>query len=176
MNFTRFFGVLTLVAYSANSFAGPKDTIERFGDITQIIVPAYAFGMAMQEEGWEGVKQFGYSFMAAQASVELLKYAVDEERPNGKDNRSFPSGHTAAAFSGATFIHKRYGIEKAIIPYLLAGFTGFSRIYADKHYWHDVVAGAVISSLFTWFFVSGKSNFQISVAPSSVSVGFQTEF
>lgn len=172
--FIRVFSVLIFIAYSINSFA--KSAIEEVGDYLQVIVPAYTFGMAMQEEGWEGAKQFGYSFGAMQASVWGLKSVINEERPDGSDNRSFPSGHTASAFSGATFIHKRYGVEKAIVPYIMAGFVGYSRVYADKHYWHDVVAGAAISSLFTWIFVSEESNFQISASPESVRIGYKAEF
>jgi len=163
-----------IISCCSNSFA--KSTIEEIGDFTQIIVPAYAFMMAMNEKDWEGVKQFGYSFTAMQISVIGLKSAIDAERPNCSDNNSFPSGHTASAFSGATFIHKRYGIKRAIIPYLLAGFTGYSRIYAEKHNFCDVAAGAVISSLFTWLFVSEYDGVQVSVSPQSVRLGFWRDF
>ncbi|MCL2473817.1 MAG: phosphatase PAP2 family protein [Alphaproteobacteria bacterium] len=174
--FLRAFSVLALITYSPNCYA--KSAIEQIGDYTQVIVPAYAFGMAVQEEGWEGTRQFIYSFGAMQASVLGLKYSIDAKRPNGCDNRSFPSGHTAAAFSGATFIHKRYGIERAIIPYMVAGFTGYSRVHAEKHYWYDVVAGAAISGLFTWIFVDeyNYDKLQVSADPKSVYVGYKTEF
>ena len=168
--------ILALVIHSSPS-ASAKSTIEHWGDMTQVIVPAYALGMAMQEDDWEGALHFGYSFAAMQASVIGLKFLIHEERPDGSNNRSFPSGHTAAAFSGATFIHKRYGIERAIVPYALAGFTGYSRVYAKKHYWHDVVAGAAISGLFTWIFVDDyHNNVQLLVSPNSVAVEFKMEF
>jgi membrane-associated phospholipid phosphatase len=157
------------------SIANAKSTIEGLGDIGQIIVPAYAFGMAMGEDGWTGAGQFIGSFGAMQASVIGLKMAIDERRPDGSDRNSFPSGHTASAVSGAAFIHKRYGFQRAIVPYAIAGFTGWSRIYANKHYWHDVAAGAIISGLFVWAFVD-KYNVQIEGDLKSVKVGFRTEF
>ncbi|MDR3208957.1 MAG: phosphatase PAP2 family protein [Rickettsiales bacterium] len=152
-----------------------KSAIGRLGDLTQVIIPAYAFGMAMNEKDWNGAGQFIYSFGMTEISVFGLKSIVDEKRPDGSDKNSFPSGHAAAAFSGATFIHKRYGIKRAILPYLMAGFTGYSRISADKHYLHDVVAGAVISGLFTWIFVD-KYGVQVSAGPEFIKVGFRTEF
>lgn len=56
---------------------------------------------------------------------------------------SFPSGHTAAAFSCMTvlfFTHRKY----AYAGILLATIMGFSRIYVGVHYPSDVIAGAVI--------------------------------
>src|SRR5437868_2826908 len=35
-----------------------------------------------------------------------LKYSIAEERPNGNDSHSFPSGHTSISFAGAEFIRK----------------------------------------------------------------------
>ena len=156
-----------------NSYA--RSTIEEIGNITQIIVPVYALGMAINEKDWEGVRQFTYSFAAMQVSVIGLKAIIDEERPNHSDNNSFPSGHTASAFSGATFIHKRYGFKRAIVPYLLAGFTGYSRIHADEHYFHDVAAGALISGLFTWLFVDEYNGLHLSVGPHSAMLGFRKD-
>ncbi len=75
-----------------------------------------------------------------------LKYAIDETRPNGEP-RSFPSGHTSLAFSGAEFIRKEYGWSWGAPAYAAAGFVGWSRVYAHKHYWHDVAAGATLGVL-----------------------------
>jgi len=163
-----------IITCCGNSFA--KSTVEEIGDFTQIMIPAYALGMAMNENDWEGVRQFCYSFAAMQVSVIGLKAIIDAERPNCSDFSSFPSGHTASAFSGAAFIHKRYGIRRAIAPYLIAGFTGYSRIYSDKHYFRDVAAGAAISSLFTWLFVTEYSGVQVSADLESIKLGFRREY
>lgn len=144
--------------------------MERVGDLLQVIVPAYAFGMAMNEDGYMGAKQFAYSFAAMEMTVYGLKYTVDEERPNKADHHSFPSGHTASAFSGASFIHRRYGIKRAIVPYLLAGFTGYTRIDANKHHWWDVLAGAAISTAFSFAIVDKYSNVSVSAGPTRVGV------
>jgi membrane-associated phospholipid phosphatase len=75
-----------------------------------------------------------------------LKYAINETRPNGEPH-SFPSGHSSIAFSGAEFIRKEYGWGWGAPAYLAAGFVGWSRVEARKHYAHDVVAGAALGVL-----------------------------
>ena len=80
------------------------------------------------------------------AATAALKYSINETRPNG-ESRSFPSGHTSIAFTGAEFIRKEYGWRWAAPAYVAAGFVGWSRVEAKKHYAHDVVAGAVLGVL-----------------------------
>ena len=174
-NFYKATAVLFVVSqHCIPTYAGPG--IEEIGDYMQVIVPAYAFGMAMNETDWCGAMEFSVSFLAMETTVLGLKTLIKEERPDKSDDNSFPSGHTAAAFSGATFIHKRYGLKQAIVPYLLASFTGFSRIYANKHHLHDVLAGAAISSAMTWIFVSKRTNVNISAGAQSINVHFNTTF
>ncbi|MCR5194001.1 MAG: phosphatase PAP2 family protein [Alphaproteobacteria bacterium] len=147
-----------------------KNTIEIIGDATQIIVPSYALGMAVNETGWSGVGQFVAQFAGMEIAVNSLKNLVSEERPDYSDKNSFPSGHTASAFSGAAFIHKRYGIKRAILPYLAAGFTGFSRVQAKKHHIHDVIAGAAIGELTGYFLHQNlaQTHKQMSKLPQKV--------
>jgi hypothetical protein len=80
------------------------------------------------------------------ATTAALKYAVDAKRPDG-GSRSFPSGHTSLAFTGAEFIRKEYGWGWGAPAYLAAGFVGWSRVEAKRHYTRDVLAGAAIGIL-----------------------------
>ena len=48
------------------------------------------------------------------------------------------------AFSGATFLQKRYGWSYGLPAYALATFVGYSRVAADRHHWWDCAAGAAI--------------------------------
>ena len=65
---------------------------------------------------------------------------------------SFPSGHTLAAFSLATVLALRY--PKSRIPvFLAASLIGYSRVYVGVHFPFDVLGGAVIAILSTYFLV-----------------------
>lgn len=64
---------------------------------------------------------------------QLLKMTIHEERPNGVDNKSFPSMHSAAAMAASGW---RYEIG---LP--LAAFVGVSRVNANWHHPRDVLAG-----------------------------------
>ena len=85
------------------------------------------------------------SGVVAASIVFPVKYITHRKRPDGSDYQSFPSGHTAFAFAIFGSYAKFY--NKGITPYLLYSvpvLTGFSRIYKNKHYLSDVVAGATV--------------------------------
>ena len=81
-----------------------------------------------------------------------LKELISKERPNGKDDDSFPSGHTSVAFQGAAFIHKRYGLKYGAVAYLGAAYVGWRRVETDNHYTSDVIAGAAIGIASSFIF------------------------
>ena len=75
-----------------------------------------------------------------------LKYAINESRPNGSDH-SFPSGHSATAFFGATLLAKEYGENYpwiAVGGYAIAGTTAVLRMANNQHWASDVFMGAGI--------------------------------
>ncbi len=118
------------------------------------------------------------SVLAAQLASETIKMLEIETRPNGRDKKSFPSGHSTGAFSGAMFVHKRYGWRPALIPYGMTAVAGWSRVAARAHYWHDVATGAVISALFTWIVVDKylPDGVSVSADTESVKLGFDVKF
>jgi membrane-associated phospholipid phosphatase len=82
--------------------------------------------------------------VVAFAYTSVLKVAVGRERPNGQDNQSFPSGHTANAFALAVVAERHYGWKIGVPAYALAGLMGASRVNQDKHWVSDVFAGATL--------------------------------
>ena len=78
-------------------------------------------------------------------STHFVKQGVGRMRPDGSGTNSFPSGHTASAFMAAEFLHQEY---KDVNPwigyagYFVATATGTLRMYNNKHWFSDVVAGA----------------------------------
>jgi hypothetical protein len=109
---------------------------------------------------------FLISNLVMEGFVSTIKVATHEQRPNGSGYESFPSGHTAEAFLSATFLYEEY---KHVSPwygvggFLVAGTVGALRIYNDKHWLHDVIAGAgfgIASTEFTyWFYPFLKRTF-----------------
>lgn len=161
--------LLGVLVYSSPVYSG--DSIEEAGDIIQLLVPATAFGITYLEGDEEGRWQFLKAGATTGLSVHALKNTVNKWRPNHSDSKSFPSGHTAAAFSGASFLQTRYGSHYGIPAYALAAFVGYSRIHAEKHYSDDVLAGASIAMLSNWFFTTPLDN-GVKLAPVQMEDGY----
>jgi len=92
------------------------------------------------------------SIVFVASSVTILKKSTKIERPDGSNNDSFPSGHTALAFAGAEFLYQEYkdvSIWYGVSGYIAASATGFLRMYNNKHWLTDVAAGAGFGILST---------------------------
>ncbi len=93
----------------------------------------------------------GYGTMAA--LVNGIKYTVKERRPDNSSYNSWPSGHTATSFVGATILHKEYGLTRSpwysVLGYSVATATGVMRVLNNRHWVSDVLSGAGIGILST---------------------------
>ncbi len=107
---------------------------------------AWSVGGALVRGDERGALQAGLSIVAAQAATQLLKRIIHKRRPDGSNNRSFPSGHTATAFAAASSIMERRGADEGVPALGIAGLAGTARVKARKHDWSDVAAGAAIGS------------------------------
>lgn len=79
-----------------------------------------------------------------------MKHTLRVERPYGGVFNSFPSGHTTTAFLGAEMLRREYGDEYpaiAVAGYTVATGVGLMRIYNNRHWASDVLAGAGIGIL-----------------------------
>lgn len=196
--------VLALFGLNVNTVAraeeAPESGMERSADMLLVGIPVVALGLTFVLDGVQdasGGNAFrGYDVLRMSGtprhdlSLALLrtgavtyglKYAVDEERPNGEGG-SFPSGHTSITFAGAEFIRKQYGWGWGAPAFAAATFVGYSRVATDDHWWHDVAAGAAIGILSNHDFseISGRwGSLQMAPAlmrsPSPLGLGSAQE-
>lgn len=98
------------------------------------------------------------SIVVASLISTALKYSIKRNRPfedyafidpqvSAAEKRSFPSGHTSAAFATATSLSIVFPKWYVIAPsFLWAGAVGYSRMHLGVHYPGDVLAGAAIGA------------------------------
>ena len=127
-DYTQYFGPVMTVGLKLGGYEGRSDW------------PRFAASAAMS-----------YGIMAA--LVNGIKYTAKEMRPDGTSANSWPSGHTATSFVGATILHKEYGLTRSpwysVAGYGVATATGVMRILNNRHWISDVLSGAGIGILST---------------------------
>lgn len=122
-----------------------------------IFVGLYTFG---DERLQESTKLSTFSVAGATITCALLKYIVNRERPTGTTDRynsSFPSGHATGAFAFSYVMSKRH--PRATIPlYLTASTIAFSRVYLERHYISDVIAGSILGIAAGWIVMKNEDS------------------
>ncbi len=150
------------VMFRVNNKEGKKNTQlltdfkTRIDDYSQFFGPVMTVGLKLG--GLEGRSDWprlmtsaamSYGFMAA--FVNGIKYTAKEMRPDGSTANSWPSGHTATSFVGATILHKEYGLTQSpwfsVAGYGVATATGVMRVLNNRHWVSDVMSGAGIGIL-----------------------------
>jgi len=98
-----------------------------------------------------------------QGTVSGIKSLSDRQRPDGSDDRSFPSGHTSRASVSAAMAAENLNYFGGIPDwargtlqiglYGTAAATGWARVEAGKHYPTDVLVGYAIGQFLARFMV-----------------------
>jgi membrane-associated phospholipid phosphatase len=133
--------------------------------VTSIGVPVttYVIGLIRQDKKLQqdGIYMAG-GYLLSAVLTQSIKRIVDRKRPfetyafiikrdDEEGGRSFPSGHTSAAFCTATGLALRYRQWYVIVPaYLFAGSVAWARMYQGVHYPSDVFAGALLGAGSAW--------------------------
>lgn len=109
---------------------------------------------------------FGMSNLVGHGIVSTTKKLSGVIRPDSSNRYSFPSGHTTKAFISAEFLRQEY---KNVSPwigvagYAVAAGTGFLRMYNNRHWLNDVIAGAGVGIISTrlsyWLYPKLKNTF-----------------
>lgn len=161
----------------------PLGRFSLIGDYGGQMVPNVIYAAAMYADYWttkdtESLRRGHLMIKAAIYSAgvtTVLKETVREPRPNNPDERvSFPSGHTASAFAFSSVILAEHGYYYGFGALLLSTLTAYSRINDNRHYLHDVVAGATIGAAYG-FGLAGLSKSENS-SPSEMAYGVAPYF
>lgn len=149
-------------------FVSPAQASEKSwadaGTAVEIGLVVIALGAPAVQEDWNGDLQAAGSIAAAGLITQGLKETFPKLRPDGSDNRSFPSGHTSVSFAAAATITNRYGWKAGLPAQVVAAFVGLSRIEARKHDVADVLVGAAIGET-SGFLITSKRNNNVQVFP-----------
>ena len=94
-------------------------------------------------EGRDDALRVADSILVSGLVTEALKALTHEQRPDGSDFKSFPSGHATAAFSVAT-MQAHFHPDQALFWYAGATIISASRIKLRRHRLKDVLVGAAI--------------------------------
>lgn len=124
-------------------------------DFSQYAPIASLYGLsALGVKGKNTVKDktiiLATSYLLMGLTINAFKKTASVERPDGRGLNSFPSGHTATAFMGAELMYQEYKNESiwyGVSGYAVAAGTGAFRMYNNRHWLSDVVAGAGIGIL-----------------------------
>lgn len=174
------FYLFFLLLLSTTSSQSQSRAIETAGDAMLFTLPATALTSTLIIRDYNGTWQFTKGAILNQAATLGLKYGINKSRPYNNGERAFPSGHTSTTFQSAAYIQKRYGWKFGIPAYVLAGFTGYSRMNAQMHDGWDVLAGALIgigsSYLFTSPYQKEHMELTFSSDSESIAIGFKYKF
>lgn len=132
----------------------------RRGDAVATGMTALALGVGATE--WIGgddghsAEVLLESFLAVEGLTQGLKAAVGRHRPDNGSPDSFPSGHSAYAFSLATYLARTatdstdswYG-KLGYLAYVPATYVGINRVEGNRHFSSDVAFGAFLGIALT---------------------------
>ena len=122
-----------------------------FGDTPEQValsLGAYAVGRIFDQPR---TSHLGMDLLQAQILTEMLvqplTFAAHRQRPDASNYQSFPSGHAAVTFAGATVLERHLGWRKSLLGYSIASYVAASRLHDNRHYLSDVVFGAAVGSI-----------------------------
>ncbi len=156
--------------HNQHRFPGKVATIvEPFGNrySPYIMAGMFVVGAAIQDRELKNAALLTFKSYAISTSLYLLsKSMIRRNRPAYTDNNfdfkapfssdpkhtSFPSGHTLTVTTLATAVSEAFGKDHPWVPwaaYSIAGLTGLSRVYHNRHWSSDVWIGAALGYFIT---------------------------
>ena len=127
-----------------------RKTWNRFADSGRTLLVCAATLLPDRAHANRARASAGACLIAIKLVTVALKQAIPECRPDGEDNKSFPSEHAAECVAAAMIIEREYPGKIGALAYALAATVSLSRIESKKHYPRDVIAGALIGGAAFW--------------------------
>lgn len=144
----------------AGSAVTAGSTFQKVGDVLQVVIPGAAAVCSVRQDD---LAPFAGRLAGQIVTTQALKHGLGNRsinrRPNG-ESKGFPSGHTGAAFYGASYLSRLCLTTpgQRTVAYGLAALVGASRIQSDKHDLTQVAAGALLGVMFDRVDVSWDGN------------------
>lgn len=126
--------------------------VEKSTDVLCLLPSATAAVLTFVNKDEKGFKQFALSTLTSTVLSYGLEACIKKERPDGDGMHSMPSTHTMIAFSGASFLQRRYGWKWGAPAYAVATYVAWGRIHSKRHDIWDVLAGTAIGVGCTYVF------------------------
>ncbi len=167
---------LVVAAPAAEAATSKRDKdLAEIGDWVQIGIPAAGMLASWMKGDKEGMMQLTKVIVSSSISAHTFKFLGERTRPDASNKVSFPSGHTTASFAGSEYIRQRFGNTWGIPATVAAGFVGYTRIRANKHFRDDVLAGMSNGLLWNWFFTTPEGE-NLTIRPARSDGGYGLEF
>ena len=139
--------ILTACLWAAALSAQAQSAfVEKSTDALCLLPTAAGSVKSLADGDHKGLMQLGITTAVTLAVNYGLEAAITKDRPDGTGRHAFPSTHTAAAFSGATFLLRRYGWQWGVPAYAAATWVAWGRVHAKRHDVWDVLGGAAIGT------------------------------
>lgn len=183
------------------AYSRVMDDVSTAGAYAMLVLPALSVMHQLRsvETLVTYASMYAEAFFLTMGTKNLLKIAISRyrpytyrgEMPAGEENEyynSFPSGHTAFAFLGATFLSQTFLTEfpdsafrlpVIIGSYALASAVGVLRVLSGNHFITDVIAGGLIGAFYGWIIpalhADRSKGLAISLLPSNRGFLFTIE-
>lgn len=154
--------------WSSPALDGIMTTVTTMGD-SAVLVAAGLVLILLWDDGkrWRMAMAFLLTMAIAGLTLHAAKWAIPRDRPIKRFervapdsvavnapfkqlyHRSFPSGHSQAAFTAAAFFALAYRRRRAAL-YGMAAAIAFSRVYIGVHFPSDIIAGSLLGWVMAW--------------------------
>lgn len=154
-------------------------SLKQLGDALAVGLPLAAAGISVYEGDSIGLTQLAKAEALTLAATLALKAATHQTRPNGRDDQSFPSGHSSVAFAAAQYLQTRKGWTYGAPAYAAASLVAYSRVNAREHYWRDVVAGAALGAGISFWLTDAQpaqGAMSVSVLPNAALIQLRRDW